>query len=80
MNLYYSKGVTAVRVEITDKIRISTVTIKKKEKKTVKSYGSATKSGPFLMHGITWFVPGVTRRLSLVKQELLTLPEFTPGF
>jgi hypothetical protein len=29
---------------------------------------------------ITGFVTRLTRRVSLVEQELLTLPEFTPGF
>jgi hypothetical protein len=29
---------------------------------------------------ITWFVTRLTRRVSLVEQEQLTPPEFTPGF
>ena len=36
---------------------------------------SQTLLGPFLMHEIAGFVTRLTRRVSVVEQELLTLPE-----
>jgi hypothetical protein len=36
---------------------------------------SETLPGPFLIHDITWFVTRLTGRVSLVEQDLLTVPE-----